>query len=300
MSVSPDAAAARAISIAIKTDWPSDEIYGVSMTDTDGLDPRTALWTPLVNDIPQAGLGTQAHSAGAPVIVMNVVPTEEYGDLVFSAPSASAIALMRAIESASAAITAKAAIEFKPTVFLGKPQTQIDNDVALFNLIDNFFVSAIFSFLAIEAFANEVMDGTPNVLIPQSKKNAKGQTVTLQLPAKQLERESTEFKLDIALPKILMMSSPKGQGLWGKFVHLQRTRNEVVHAKGRNIRPGTTGSANLGKANLYYRALINDPISYPADALAIIEYFAPQIKRLGRWPTDLRVRIDQMTENHRT
>jgi hypothetical protein len=159
-----------------------------------------------VNDVSAAGPGTQAHKAGAPVIVMNVVATEEYGDLVFSAPSASAIALMRAIDSAAAAIQAKTGIEFKDSVFLGKPQTRIDNDVALFDLIDNFFVSAIFSFLAIEAFANEVMDGAPNELIPKRTTNAKGQPITLQLPAKSLDRESTEFKLDIALPQKIWRS----------------------------------------------------------------------------------------------
>jgi hypothetical protein len=84
---------------------------------------------------------------------------------------------------------------------------------------------AVFSFTAIESFANEA--------IPEFFKYTiycAGNKETLDKP--EIERRiNLDEKLDKVLPAALSVGSPKGHKVWEKYRAVKRVRNRLIHLK---------------------------------------------------------------------
>lgn len=122
------------------------------------------------------------------------------------------------------------------------------NATELFDYFENLMSHLIFSFNAIEAFANWK--------IPEDyihKTVHKGMAVTRQR-TEILERSTLEEKLAVILPAILNVKSPKGTRVWERFVDLKRMRDRITHPKPADYEPTLHGI----KANTIWGMMMRD------------------------------------------
>ncbi len=102
-----------------------------------------------------------------------------------------------------------------------------DNHGRLFNYFEAFSAHVIFTFMALESFANEMLpDGVEyDVVLDDVRGEMRytGEDVELKM--------SLEQKLTLVLPEVLQVSSPKGLHTWRDFKTLQKTRHRLVHLK---------------------------------------------------------------------
>src|SRR6266446_6364435 len=106
-----------------------------------------------------------------------------------------------------------------------------DRQGPLFDYLENCMAHAVFSFTAIEAFANEVIpDAFTYTLQREGKKE------TLLKP--DIERRiNLDEKLDKVLPAALSVSSPKNKKVWEEYRAIKRIRNRLIHIKSVDRKP---------------------------------------------------------------
>ena len=112
--------------------------------------------------------------------------------------------------------------------FLGKwpPVPGKDPSVTAYDYLELIMASVIFSYTALEAFANEEipddftyeMKRTSGVLVPRDKE--------------WVERNlSLDEKLATVLPQVTGKPTPKGSKVWQGYVGLRKLRHRIVHLK---------------------------------------------------------------------
>ena len=143
--------------------------------------------------------------------------------LSFGLPSAPALylSLARGAHAKRIAIDVDACFLDHP-----KPQgTWPENHQSLFDFFELFIAEVIFSFTAIEAFANESVPAN----FSYSWKNAKE---VKQLARADIERfVQLDEKLKRVLPEAHSITSPAGTKVWQGFKELKAIRDRVVHMK---------------------------------------------------------------------
>lgn len=99
------------------------------------------------------------------------------------------------------------------------------NHSKLFDYFEVFASHVVFSFTALEAFANEAI---PTDFEYQSEK--KGETIVLKKP--DIERSiNLDEKLHSVLPKALGVATPKGKKPWEQYKLLKKMRDRIIHLK---------------------------------------------------------------------
>lgn len=99
------------------------------------------------------------------------------------------------------------------------------NHSKLFDYFESFASHVVFSFTALEAFANEAI---PNEF--EYAFERKGEKRRLKKP--EIERTiSLDEKLHSVLPKALRATSPKGKQLWQRYKLLKKMRDRIIHLK---------------------------------------------------------------------
>lgn len=99
------------------------------------------------------------------------------------------------------------------------------NQSLLFDYFESYSAHVIFSFTALEAFANERI---PEEFVYEIDK--KGQKEVLTKP--DIERRvSLDEKLDSVLPQALGIGSPKGTQLWEHYKLTKSMRDRLIHLK---------------------------------------------------------------------
>lgn len=99
------------------------------------------------------------------------------------------------------------------------------NHSTLFDYFESFSSHVVFSFTALEAFANESI---PREFEYEVEK--KGQKKLIKKP--DIERSiNLDEKLHSVLPKALEVTSPKGKKLWQHYKLLKSMRDRIIHLK---------------------------------------------------------------------
>lgn len=149
--------------------------------------------------------------------------------LGFALPSAPAlyISLARQARARRQSIDIDAAFVVHP-----EPQgTYPEDHKPVFDFLESFMAEVVFSFTAIEAFANES--------IPQDfKYEFKKAKETKTLPRAEIERQvSLDEKLKRVLPQAYGIKSPAGTKPWEHFKELKDVRDRLIHMKSVDRRP---------------------------------------------------------------
>lgn len=187
----------------------------------------------------------------------------------FSLPSAPALYL----NLARSAHLRRAAIDL-PSVFTITPHGVYPDDHGpLFDYFENFALEIIFSFTALEAFANEVV---PPDFIYQYKKDKKSEAVALCKA--DIERQiSLDEKLKIVLPMAHNIKSPNGTKQWQDYKKLKYVRNRLIHLK--SIDRKSSGPEHQ---TLWGLMLEDQKYIYPDMTARIIGHFDVLVKS-RRW-----------------
>jgi len=113
------------------------------------------------------------------------------------------------------------------------------NHSKLFDYFELFTTHVVFSFTALEAFANEA--------IPEEfeyKIEKKGETTLLKKP--DIERSvNLDEKLYSVLPQALGVATPKGKKLWQQYKLLKSMRDRIIHLKSVDRSPSGAESESV-------------------------------------------------------
>ena len=132
----------------------------------------------------------------------------------------------------------------------------------LYDFFEQSMIGAVFSYLAIEAFANQVI---ARELTQSLEVDYHGRRQTLT--PEQLERRlATREKLSQVLPVIRSVASPKGTALWERFTRLELARDSTVHLKVKDQYPKV-------KESLYFQMLTADATALPGIAAEMIRHY---------------------------
>jgi hypothetical protein len=160
----------------------------------------------------------------------------------------------------------------------------LDNESAFFDSIEKLVACVIFSFSALEVFANISLpdDFIYRKLRPDKK-------CIEEFSRDQIERHlSLREKLDALLPDIFDVASPKGTALWEEFIRLQRLRDGFVHLKTSDWRNISTLEAS---ETIWTRLLSPDTPEIYKTSINMIDHFCKS-PQLQRWFLKVKKDID--------
>ncbi len=214
------------------------------------------------------------HAIGALGTGLGMLATTEklsQRHLSFGLPSAPALylSLARAAHAKRVAIDVDACFIEHPS-----PQgTYPENHRLLFDFFETVMAEVIFSFTAIEAFANESIP--PSFVY--SWKNAKE---VKQLARPDIERlVQLDEKLKRVLPEAYGIKSPAGTKIWQEFKTLKAVRDRLVHMKSVDRRASGPEHQTIWGVMLAHR-----PMDFPSVAHRVIGAYEALVKD-RRWFT---------------
>jgi hypothetical protein len=145
-----------------------------------------------------------------------------------------------------------------------------DNQTALFDLLEELISHVVFSFTALEAFANEVIpdDFTYTFTVERTGEERTYGKDDIE------RRISLDEKLGIVLPQIFALKSPKGGSLWGNYKTIKKVRDGVVHLKSVDKRSSGPEAETIWGTLL---RMHSEPFCNHAHAM--IGYFKPAIQK---------------------
>jgi hypothetical protein len=229
----------------------------------DGLgDWRIEVVMQLAEDVPPAYPGGPSHKAGVPVYLV----WKKFND-TFVAPSGAAMALNISIRSSKEALALRSVLTSSNVITpdgIGKA-VRPEDLTRLYDFFEYCMSAAIFSFHAIEAFANweigrRVKDPL-NVIIDKKE---------IEMSAYEIQRElSTADKIDKVLPNVFNLSSPKGTKVWQDFKKLKIVRDSTVHLKLSKEQI----DSSMDRESLFFDFLNSPTDQFPRYAYNVISYF---------------------------
>lgn len=197
-------------------------------------------------------------------IVRQVSAVEYLHDTVlsFTTPSSIAMALNIADKAARAASELRTRLAFHQLQDNKSFSMAIDSLPEFYDFLEQSMIAAIFSYQAIEAFANSVisreLSGAVTIL--------RGRKQRSMMPA-ELERQlKLADKLTLVLPKARDVESPEGSALWERFIRLEDARHSTVHLTVKD-------QYAKDRDSLFFKMLHLKATEYPAAAAAIIRYY---------------------------
>lgn len=249
----------------------------------DGLgDWRIAAASRLAKELPAAFPGGPSHKVGTAVYQTELVqtPTGEY--LGFLTPSATAMAFSIALTASNNAKSMYATLTYDSVLTPHGRGKSISNERIgeLINFFEQYMIAVIFSFQALEVFANHTISRN----LRKSMEVKRGKKKELFNPRELERRLSTDEKLALVLPKILNVPTPKGKQVWEKYKVLKDTRDATIHLKSYDLK-----SVNESKNDILFFQFLNiDPLEYPKAAEAMVRYF--QKEHTPRWLSALEIK----------
>jgi hypothetical protein len=220
-------------------------------------------------------LGSKVMKAGAVVMAIAQIRYDSKTINRFALPSVCALMLDFAKQMYDQScdlpglLSGVAAIELR----------QARNFPVVFEMLERRMAAVIFSFTALEAFANEVIANAYGRGYTYGETNATGANVPLTL--EDVERRAPlDLKLNTILPQIFSVRSPKGTYNWENFKRLKKIRDRIVHNKQIDRLQSMTKDETL------WRFLTDSDFkNFPLHAKGIIAYFWQTIDgdRTARW-----------------
>jgi hypothetical protein len=237
------------------------------MRAEDRLDWRLLFETRLTNDLPAAYTGGPVHSAGARLIVSTIGSRRGTVPLSFDTPSTSALALSAAIRASGDDRELRGSLMYRPIVSPYGPVETVTDDTTslLYDFFERAYVAVVFSYQAVEAFANEE---TQRLVTTPQHVNVRGRWEDLDADA--CERWlSTVQKIADVLPSLLGISPPRKAKWWPAFKELERLRDATVHLKARHVYP----RADRPIGTFFHDLLaVRSLSSFPQTAVSVIEH----------------------------
>ncbi len=244
-------------------------------------DWRVRAATTLAQDVPAAYPGGPSHKAGAPVVVVTIGRGIHRLPLSFATPSSPALALSAAIKAATAAKVLRNSLVFDvhpgPT---GSIEGISDGTtVQLFDFFEQAFVSIVFSYQSIEAFANEevhrLVQRPYRVSFRGSLEDLDADAIERWLP--------TDQKLVDVIPAFVRVHAPKKAKWWSSFRSLTRLRNDTIHLKAGRAYPRT--AIGLPPPSIFHELLATRSLLvFPITAAAAMRHFH-EGRELPSWLT---------------
>jgi hypothetical protein len=143
-----------------------------------------------------------------------------------------------------------------------------DDQRRLFDFFEDFISHVVFSFTALEAFANEVI---PKEFKYTFKVEKTGEERTYA--KEEIERRiNLDEKLGTVLPRVFAVPSPKGLQVWESYKSIKQTRDRIVHLKSIDMRPSDPEDKTIWGTAL---RMHNQPFCDYAHAM--IGHFKPAI-----------------------
>lgn len=160
-----------------------------------------------------------------------------------------------------------------------------EDEEIFFDGIEQLVACVIFSYSALEAFANISLPNEFSYQRPRGDKKC-----TEVFSRDQVERYlSLSEKLDKLLPQVFDIVSPKGTSSWQKFVDLQRLRDRFVHLKFDDWQ-SVSKLDNLS-ATIWTQLLATDVPHIYRTSIDLISYFC-QNSYERRWLSKIKDKID--------
>ena len=216
-------------------------------------DWRTAAVTWLTEDVPATAGGAPSHKAGSVVTQAASVKMDNGAVLGFTLPSASAMALDIAAQSALSAIKSLRSFAWHDVLTPDGPGFSIANKDTpeLFDFFQQCMVVSAFSFQALEVFCNQSIGRSVKEPIVVKRRGKR-----VSLTAEELERQlSTNEKLSQVLPGVFDIPTPKGKKAWEPFKELQESRDSAIHLKSNH-------QYAVDENTLYYQFFKNQDIHH--------------------------------------
>lgn len=149
-----------------------------------------------------------------------------------------------------------------------------EDESDFFDALENLIACVIFSYTAIEAFANGIIPDEYQYTVERSDKRC-----TETYTKNQIERHiSLTTKLDAILPQICAVKSPKGTKIWDEYIWLSDMRSRFVHLKSTDwIQSGPEKADQF----IWTSLLSKKVITSPKIAFSIIQHYTS--KETPRW-----------------
>lgn len=209
--------------------------------------------------------GDQGHYKDNDIVRQVVSATGPTGiRFGYAVPSAVALSLNIAETAAQTAETLKLKIHWQPTNAGGETAFTVTTDglPPLYDFFEQCMLSAVFSYQAVEAFANYVI-GRELTHSMKVRRGGKLKTLTPEELAKQL---STGEKLKRVLPAIRKVESPEGTAKWKRFERLEETRHAAIHLK-------VGDQFGKDRFTLFFKLLDMKIAEFPSAAVTIVHHY---------------------------
>jgi hypothetical protein len=244
--------------------------------DIDSRDWRLQAITTLAEDFRSPWTGT-LHKAGSVVELVGFVQYDKRHQLaLIPVPNAPAIYLSLARKAADlgADFVNQGFSKYLAPLPDGNRRFSLDAEADLFDALENMIACIVFSYTAIEAFANQTIPD--DFQFEQERSDGRCRETYSK---EQIERFiSLDTKLDTILPGICSVPSPKDTGAWHNYVWLKRLRDRLIHLKSSDCKNSAPENA---EDYVWTWLLSNKVLKAPKFAVAIIEHYHPDKK--PRW-----------------
>ena len=160
------------------------------------------------------------------------------------------------------------ALRIHPFLVAAPSPKNVDPSRSTYDYLENIISSVLFSFTALEAWANEE--------IPEDYRHEQqrrtGIFVLLAKPSIERRVDLNE-KLATILPQVKNVPSPKGTKVWQQYVTLKNMRDRIVHLKSADRR--TSNDRDLFPDSIWSKLLDPTQDNYPLYAKQMILHFIP-------------------------
>lgn len=148
------------------------------------------------------------------------------------------------------------------------------NEEEFFQTIEMIMGTIVFSYSALESFANEKI---PKEYIYETKRS--DNKCFEKYDKEQIERNvSLDLKLAEILPLITGVKSPKGGHLWNKYIKLKNLRDRIIHKKSYD-----KVSANADEESFWKSIITDQNSNFVSDVKDIISYYFKDKTQKPRW-----------------
>ncbi|WP_115718824.1 hypothetical protein [Gallaecimonas mangrovi] len=227
-------------------------------------DWRIAAVTWLTKDVPATSGGAPAHKAGSVVTQAASVKLKNGANLGFTLPSATALALDMAAQSAESSMKLLRQFTWQDVITPDGPGFSVakEDTTELFNFFQQCMITSTFSFQALEVFCNQSIGRSVKDAVTVKRRNKR-----VSMSASELERQlSTSEKLSQILPPLYEVATPKGKKVWEPFKKLQEARDSSIHFK-------SSHQYAVSEDTLYYDFLNGNFQHFPRAAADMISWF---------------------------
>lgn len=162
----------------------------------------------------------------------------------------------------------------RPEEYPSCPELRLpENNTTFYNCVELYFAHVIFSYTALESFANEVIANEYHKKINQTPENKE----QLETESFGHQRNALKNKIKTELPTMLGIDSivSKNPSLWDRFIAFEDLRDNLIHFKSAFF----LAEADSQFLNNFIKFITNKQTDYTSEVVQIMRYFVPDSRR---------------------